>query len=454
MRLAPALAWLSVLLVAACSTPPPPTCPAAPSCPVCAAPEPPPLASSVASSVLPPPAPPAITRPPRQRPSAQLFDSEKPASGFLRGDAYALGIDGKALDELVAEAERTKSDSLVVLKDGQLVVERYFGTKRGPIETMSVTKSISALAVMMLLEEKKIRSLDEPLARFIPEFSRGKRASITLRHLLTQTTGLSQAKDTKLLNAQKDRTAFALKADPGDAPGTVFTYNNSATQLLSLVIAQAAGKQVDTYLEERLFRPLGIRGWQWARDEGKNAQTYYGLALSALDFARIGQLLLDGGRVGDRQILSPESIKNLHTPSEKNPSYGMLWWIRYERVVHELDPGALARHEGLARGPLGELKSRIFPSAEALWLEAGAHLSPTDRERIAQLQSEEPLVRSRPDHPLGFYADGSLGQRLAIFPEQRLVVVRQRRRRPAAEESDSLSFPAMLKMVQMLVAEK
>jgi CubicO group peptidase (beta-lactamase class C family) len=380
-----------------------------------------------------------------------LFDGDRPVAGFPRGDAFALGVDGEALDELIREAEQTRSDALVVLKDHQIVAERSFGSRRGPIETMSVTKSITALAVMMLIEDGKIRSLDEPVGRFIPEFSRGKRASITLRHLLTQTSGLAHQKDAKTLNSQKDRTAFARKAEPADEPGSTFSYNNSATQLLSVVVASAAGKPVDTFLDQRLFRPLGIRGWQWARDEGKNVQTYYGLALEALDLARIGQLLLDQGRSGEQQLLSAASIQQLHTPGPKNPSYGLLWWIRYERVVHELDPAALARHEALTRGPLGELGGRVFPSAEALWMEAGARLSPEARGAIAALaEGGSPLTRTRPDHPVGFYADGSLGQRLAIFPEQRLVVVRQRRRRPAAEESEALSFPKMLKLAQAL----
>lgn len=447
--------WLTAGLVgvalAACAAAPAPSCPAPTPCPACEAPvlaasssavAPAALASSAPATVAP------VASTPRQRPTARLFDEASAAGFFPRGDAFALGVDGQALDELVAEAERTRSDALLVLKGGQLIVERYFGSKRGPIETMSITKSFTALAVMMLVEQGKISSLDVPVSRFIPEFARGKRAAVTLRHLLTQTSGLAHVNDARALNAQKDRTAFARKAEVTEEPGAVFSYNNTASQLLSEIVEQAAGKPVDAYLDEKLFRPLGIRGWQWARDEGKNAQTYYGLALDAQSLARVGQLLLDDGAAGGKQLLGRASIDKIHTPSEKNPSYGLLWWIRYERVVHELD----AEEAGKAGAPgaLGALAGRKFGSSEAFWLEAGSRLTADEREAAARLAGGGRLVRSRPDHPVGFHADGSLGQRLAVFPGQGLVAVRQRRRRPSAEESDALSFPAMLKLVQAL----
>ncbi|MCC6901267.1 MAG: serine hydrolase [Polyangiaceae bacterium] len=435
--------WLCALGLLACARPAPP-CPPVPTCPSAVALAPPAPASAATVGVPPPATKPAP--PPREKPTARLFDDALVEGGFLpRGDAFELGLDGAALDQLVTEAEATKSDALIVLKNGRVVAERYFGQKRGPIETMSITKSITALAVVMLLESGKLASLDEPISRFIPEFGAAPRSQVTVRHLLTQTSGLSHGKDAKRLNAQKDRTAFARRATVVDAPGTVFSYNNEATQLLSVVVEKAAGKSVDAYLDEVLFRPLQIRGWQWDRDGGGNVQTYYGLALEARHLARIGQLLLDRGSFQGRALISKEGVAKLHAPSDKSPYYGLLWWIRYQRVVHELDP-SLASRPGLAA-----LVGKSFGSPEALWLEAGAQLSRAERDELGGLAAAGgKLSRERPDHPVGLYADGSLGQRLAVFGEDHLVVVRQRRRRPAAEESEALSFPAMLKLAYAL----
>ncbi|MBK9001489.1 MAG: beta-lactamase family protein [Myxococcales bacterium] len=438
-------AWLFASVAIACARPVP-QCPPVPACPSAAAPVAA-AASSGAPVAQPLPAP--TPKPPRQKPSAMLFDDGLAEAGFFsRGDAFALGLDGRALDELLAEAERTKSDALIVLKDGQVIAERYFGQRRGPIETMSITKSITALAVTMLLESGKLRSLDEPVAKFIPEFAKDKRSAVTVRHLLTQTSGLAHGKDAKALNAQKDRTAYARRARAVDEPGSAFSYNNEATQLLSVVVEKSAGKPIDAYLDEALFRPLGIRGWQWDKDGGDNVQTYYGLALQARDLARIGQLLLDQGSLQGRQVISKEGIAKLHAPSDRSPYYGLLWWIRYARVVYELDPAV--RVEGVELGPLA---GKQHGSAEAFWLEAGARLSAPEREALSSfVAGGGKLTRERPDQPIGFYADGSLGQRLAIFPEAKLVVVRQRRRRPPAEESEALSFPTMLKLSAALTA--
>lgn len=437
--------WLLAAAALGCARPVP-QCPPVPACPSAAASTPPapaPVASASAAATEPKPRP-----APREKPRAQLFDGGTAEAGFFpRGDAFELGLDGKALDQLLAEAEATKSDALIVLKDGKVIAERYFGQKRGPIETMSVTKSITALAVVMLVESGKLASLDQPISKFIPEFGTGKRSQVTVRHLLTQSSGLAHGKDAKALNAQKDRTAFARRASVSDEPGSVFSYNNEATQLLSVVVEKAAGKPIDAYLDEALFRPLGIRGWQWDRDRGNNVQTYYGLALEARHLARIGQLLLDQGSFQGRQLISKQGVAQLHAPSDKSPYYGLLWWIRYQRVVHELDRAA--KVEGVELGPLA---GQTFGSAEAFWLEAGARLGPGERDALTRfVAGGGKLTRERPDHPIGFYADGSLGQRLAIFPEDQLVVVRQRRRRPAAEENESLSFPGLLKLAQALV---
>ncbi len=235
--------WLLAAVALGCARPVP-QCPPVPACPSAAASTPPaPAAVASASAAATEPKP----RPaPREKPRAQLFDAGTAEAGFFpRGDALELGLDGKALDQLLGEAEATKSDALIVLKDGKVIAERYFGQKRGPIETMSVTKSITALAVVMLVESGKLASLDQPISKFIPEFGTGKRSQVTVRHLLTQSSGLAHGKDAKALNAQKDRTAFSRRASVVDEPGSVFSYNNEATQLLSVVVEKAAGKPID-----------------------------------------------------------------------------------------------------------------------------------------------------------------------------------------------------------------
>jgi len=201
----------------------------------------------------------------------------KPPRRFEDGDDAALANvtpESIAIDRLIDAAEATHSDSLLVIKDKKVIVERYFGQKREPIgdgephriETMSVTKSFASLAIGFLLADKKIPSLDAPLSRWFPDFAKDpKKAKITLRHVLTHTTGIDHKPTATVMNHAEDRLAYVRALPVVDEPGTRFSYNNEATQLLSEVIAKSAGKPIDVYLDEKLFKPLGIRDWSWEK---------------------------------------------------------------------------------------------------------------------------------------------------------------------------------------------
>jgi CubicO group peptidase (beta-lactamase class C family) len=383
-----------------------------------------------------------------------LYEPGVTEAGFYpRGDAVAQGIDGEALDKLLAEAELTKSDALIVIKDEKTIVERYFGKKRGPIETMSVTKSFTAIAIVLLLEEGKIASLEAPLSTWYPEFKTGEKAKVTLRYVLTQTSGLDHDERAGKLNAQKDRLQFARQKAVKFEPGSEFSYNNEATQLLSGVIARAAGKPVDQYLNEKLFVPLGIKVWQWDKDRSGNVQTFYGLALNARDFAKIGVLLLNEGKLGDKQLIPKARVASLIEPSAKNPFYGLLWWLRYDKVWRVLDDKKLAALGFGASHKLGPLAGKKLESDAAFWMEAGALLSTPEREALALAsKNKDAPLESKPGNLVGFYGDGWLGQRLGVWPKQRLVVVRQHRStRGDDAENKSAGFKSLLELSEKLV---
>ena len=245
--------------------------------------------SSASSVVVAPPALPAEPeRPPCTVAREPLIDNEDAFFLSTAQPAEVL-VDGSALDRLSAAAQRAQSDSLIVIKDHRLVLNRRFGSAPGPIETRSATKGIAALAVLALIADGKIRSLEEPLATFFPEFGSGAKRDITLRQVMSHSSGLRHATtDADALNAQSDRLAYARALPVSTPPGTAFSYSNEATQLLTGVIATAAGEATESYVKRRLFEPLGIVNFNWKRDRAGTVQTYYGLELEAEDLARIG----------------------------------------------------------------------------------------------------------------------------------------------------------------------
>jgi len=363
--------------------------------------------------------------------SPSRIDDELPASAWPATTPAAAGLDPHVIDGLVREAEATGSDALLVVVDGHTVVERYFGEPRTPIETMSVTKSIVALAIGMLIADGRIASLDAPLSTWLPEWRKGRKAKVTLRHVLTHTSGLAHRAGAGVLNQQSDRTAYARKSAIVDEPGDVFSYNNEAVQLLDAVVRGAAGTSLHRYLEQRLFAPLGITEWSWEGDPAGNVQAFYGLALHARDLAKIGTLMLDRGKLGERVLVPETFVTQATTEQVPRSGCGWLWWIRRAATTFALrtsDVETLVHHGVAPAGALDALVGQRHASAAALWLALGERTDEAGRTALVRLAAAgmQPF-ESQPGEPLGFAADGWLGQQLVVIPDHRLVAVRQHR---------------------------
>ena len=162
----------------------------------------------------------------------------------------------QALERLKARAEAEGSDAVVVVKDGRLIADWDFGKKRGPIEAMSATKSVVSLAIGRLIDQGKIKSLDQPVSDFFPEWKQGRKRLITVRHLLNHTSGLEDKPTSQEIYASPDYIQFALAADVASDPGSRFFYSNKATNLLAGVVLRASGMPLDEYVKREIFAPL------------------------------------------------------------------------------------------------------------------------------------------------------------------------------------------------------
>ncbi|MCC6523256.1 MAG: beta-lactamase family protein [Polyangiaceae bacterium] len=407
-----------------------------------------PKASSAQSAV----AEPGAAEPGAAEPGAPFFEADAPDDWLPRRTARAVGLDPEALARLVADAAASDSDSLVVLRGSELVVERYFGRPRGPIETRSLTKSVVALGVLALVADGAIASLDAPLATFFPALGAGDKSAITLRHVLTHTSGLASTESGAELDAAPDRLAYALARPLVAPPGQRFAYSNEATALLSGVVAAAAGRPVDAYLAERLFAPLGIRDVAWARDRAGHVQTYFGLRIGARDLARLGMLVRDLGRFAGRALLPPELVRAAVTPSAREPSYGLLWWLRTPLAWTPARAAALARTGFGRTDALAPLLGRRFAS-EQLFFDAARPLldARADEGLRALRRGGMALLEPEPSAASAFYGVGALGQRLVVYPAAELVVVRQHRRRAAdATRSAAVTWVELFASVEAL----
>ncbi|PTL84105.1 serine hydrolase [Vitiosangium sp. GDMCC 1.1324] len=345
----------------------------------------------------------------------------------------AEGIDPKALAELVRGAEASQSSGLVILKNGKLVGEWTFGSASSRIEAMSVTKSIASMAILKLLGDGKIPSLDEPVHHYFPEWNQGRKKDITLRHLLNHTSGLQSAPTTEEIYRSPDFVKLALAAELTEAPGTQLRYNNKAVNLLAAIVQKVSGQRLDRYMAQALFKPLGITDFTWTLDGAGNPHVMSGLQLHPRDLAKLGQLMLDEGMWQGRRVLAAEWVKQAVARQEGVASdSGLLWWPMPAWMKLTVDDALLMswKKAGMPEALIQEvsaLKGKTFPDKPSFFAALQA-LRP-DGSLIPLLQKEKQardvrLASIELGPIIGFNGNGWLGQFLVVIPEQRLVAVR------------------------------
>jgi len=230
---------------------------------------------------------------------------------LARASPVEVGLDPRVLDGPLAallDATRTRAAALVVR--GRLVWERYLdGCDEGTLfHPFSVTKGLLAAAVG-LLEADGALALDDPACRFLPEWAGDARRAITLRHLLTMTSGLALQYE-RFVGAP-DATAAALAWPLVHRPGTVWCYEQATAQALVPVVMRAGGRDLLDLLRERVLDPIGARGAGWARTPGGDCLGYVGAHVTARDLCRFGELLLRRGRLAGRELLAPGFVDRM-----------------------------------------------------------------------------------------------------------------------------------------------
>jgi CubicO group peptidase (beta-lactamase class C family) len=233
--------------------------------------------------------------------------------------------------------------SLLVVRHGKLVVERYFGgaTSETRFDVRSVTKSVVSLLVGQALDANQISGMDATVGDYLgPPYvlNPGDRA-VTIKELLTMTSGYQwneeQGDDYNLWIVSPDHVQFLLDRAQTGPPGP-FTYNSAAVHLLGLIVQLATGTPLATLADQRLFQPIGIRSAVWEGLERGTVNGGSGLQLTGQDLARLGQLMVQQGRSGAQQIVPAGWISTATAPqfpwrdtdgAQRSVTYGYLWWV-------------------------------------------------------------------------------------------------------------------------------
>lgn len=317
----------------------------------------------------------------------------------------AAGFDpgrlAQALAAVRAEVPHVHSVFLAVQGKAFLDAEfyPYDGTEMHNLA--SVTKSVMTTLIAIAADRGKLR-LDQPMLDFFPERTVAnldeRKRRITVRHLAGMSSGLAcigehDEPTLHQMNASQDWVQFALDLPMAAEPGTTFSYCSPGMHLLSAILQQATGMTALDFAREALFAPLGIADVAWPADPQGVTHGWGDLRLFPADAAKIGQLWLDGGRAGGRQIVSEAWVRasassQIRTGPGWGGDYGLGWWI---------EPGDIP---GFAASGRGGQQISVFPSLGLVAVTTGGGIDPGEvlgRLAAAMVSRGAPL----PDDPQG-----------------------------------------------------
>ena len=263
---------------------------------------------------------------------------------------------GSALCGIIDPPDRSDTvlHGVVVEYQGQLLAERYFSapdkvvgdffahdtafTPQTLHDMRSISKSVVSLLIGIAQQQGKLGSIDTPVLSYLPANEKPAQMDpgwgrITLRHLLTMSSGLEWQEDGVFGNQTRmefssDQARYVLARSIAQAPGVHYRYISGNTVLLGHVLEHVTGMDLESYARQVLFEPLGIRDLEWRKGRDGHAFAHAGLRLRPRDLIKIGHLVLDGGRWNGRQIVPQAWVQDStqsHMDAELDWNYGYQW---------------------------------------------------------------------------------------------------------------------------------
>jgi CubicO group peptidase (beta-lactamase class C family) len=323
---------------------------------------------------------------------------QKLDDGLLTDNLVNMGIDTNAilqLTKLILADSFPNMHSLLIAKDNKLVYENYFegkdenwGSNLGYAkhdtnilhDTRSISKSVVAACIDIAIQQQKIKSIDEPIFNYLPEYIQYKTAQneiITIKHLLTMSSGIKWDENVPHGTSENSETEMERSLNPVEyvlslpmdtLPGKVWKYNSGGVQVLAEIIRNVSGENIDLFAAKNLFTPLGIKDYKWTYSSSiaiwfnltkifnkrrKFPAAASGLRLTSRDLLKFGLLYVNNGKWNDKQILSEEWVAETlkakilrdSVLSETN-GYSYLFWTHTDTVNNKQFQLITARGNG------------------------------------------------------------------------------------------------------------
>ncbi len=276
------------------------------------------------------------------------YQPEQLTDGWEIISPDSVGISTLTLEHInsliTAEDQYYNAKSLLIIKGGKLVFERYvrdMADRDHYGHVQSVTKSINSLVTGIIFSEGIFDSIDQKLYDLIPtKFPNDdQKKQITLRHLMTMRSGIEFDNDVFSMEIYvgkpDDPIKYILEKPSFADPGAEFFYQDCNPHLLSYAIGELTGSTLEEWAVERIFTPLGIQNYFWGSDPAGTSMGAHGLHIQPRDLAKIGQLVLDNGSWRGTQLIDSTWISestqfqaDMGSWGDENGwDYGYYWWV-------------------------------------------------------------------------------------------------------------------------------
>ena len=319
--------------------------------------------------------------------------------------ALSSGTPIKPALDLDAYMARQRNAGLIIIQDGKIRFEKYalnYGPE-GRWTSFSVAKSFTSTLVGAAVKDGYIKSLEDKVSTYIPGLRGSVYDDVTVRQLLTMTSGVKWNEDYTDRNSDvalfdrhqpepgEDMTVSYMKRLPREAPaGTKWVYKTGETNLIGVLVSSATGKTLSAYLSEKLWKPFGMEGeaiWML----GRTGHEIAGCCISARlrDYARFGLFMLDGGK----NVLPDGWIKEATSKQaeidQPGKGYGFQWWTN--------DDGSYAAQGIFGQGIFIDPKRNLIIASNGNWPTA-TDPEGVGKEREAMYQAVQAAVDAESHH--------------------------------------------------------
>jgi len=298
-----------------------------------------------------------------------------PIAAFSTG-----GEKEKVLEDYLTEQEVA---GLLILQDGKIRLERYAlgHSESGLWSSLSVAKSVTSTLVGAAIKDGYIKSVDDYVTDYIPDLKGSAYEKVTIRHLLTMTTGIRWNEnytdpnadiarfDTDSIEPGMNATVSYMRRLPAEAePGEKWVYSTGETHLLGVLVSSATHQTLSHYLSSKIWIPYGMeQKATWTLDRTGHEMAGCCLQMTLRDFARFGQFVLEDGRINGESIVPDDWFRtatHIQVPLWPGGGYGYGWWIFNGSTFEALGIHGQMIHIDPARGLVIAVNS-AWPEAES-----------------------------------------------------------------------------------------